>query len=233
MPNSKNTPIKEIVLSISFKEELGLDCFEKFKSKELIQNTFSDIRPGFNANLTSNSPDKPPKTDITYIFKSDPSLGKILLAKRGSFSFHKIKEYEPYENLIKELNEYWSLFEECSQKLTVSLVSLRYINFIKLDEGEVLNDCVTVTTNHPFAEILNNFNQIRFNIDNKSNTDGTVVVTNGIDNNNNGVLLDISISRKFNSKNFKKIEEAFEGMRNYKNDIFNKSITNQTKKKYE
>lgn len=44
-PVLPNTPIKEIIFSISYDEIVDKDCFEKFVNLDFIKNRYSNIKP--------------------------------------------------------------------------------------------------------------------------------------------------------------------------------------------
>src|SRR5690606_11717172 len=159
-----------------------------------------------------------------YIFKSTPLDGKILHVRLGSISYHSIREYVSYNTLMRELDEYWKILQEYSQTLTVSSVSVRYINLVKLDSDETLDDMVTIRTKHPFVRLESELNQIKLDLDSETRTEGIIVVTNSISETRQGVVIDISVNRKFEGNPFKSIEDAFQGMQSWKNELFDKSI---------
>lgn len=233
--NMTTTPIKEIVFSVSFEEILKLSHIEKFRESELVNDRFSEVIPGFDTKITNRDPDTLPNSDVTksgYIFKCGPPCDKILQAKLGSISFHKIRQYQPYDTLIQEFSDYWRLLQENSHMLSVSSIALRYINFVEIDDGESIKDLVSINITHPFQGVLNEFYQLRIMLDEQSQTAGNVVVTNVTQNGKPGVVIDVSINRKISSQQFDDIQEAFSGMRDYKNEIFIKSVTEKTLSKY-
>ncbi len=236
VPQLRTTPVKEIIFTISFANNISLDCLEKFKSHESIKTIFPSSSPGFHTNLKASESDGAPVADIQksgYILRCDPPCNRLIQAKRGQFSFHKTKEYEKYEILIRELNKYWALFQSCSTILNVTNASLRYVNFIRLDEGEDLNELIAINVSHPYREEPSSFVQLRFPVSTNPKIEAKIVVSKGNDGKENGVLLDISLSRSFEKESFKAIEEAFQGMRDIKNQLFFDSITKKTKQKYQ
>jgi uncharacterized protein (TIGR04255 family) len=236
MPDNQTiiiNPIKEIIFGVSFAENISLDCLNKFISIEEIKQTFPVIKPGYNTNLKTTNDGNPPVPDVKkagYILKCDNPCNRILQAKMGLFAFHKTKEYENYENLVYELNGYWEAFQKCTGQLIVTKVSLRYLNFIDTEEKEKNADYLNIITTAPFDNITNDFSQIKFKVDEK--TDAIIVVTNGKDGVKNGIILDLILNRNISNKSFDNIGNAFEGMRYLKNDIFQKIITTKTKEKY-
>ena len=230
-----SNPIKEIIFSISFAESVKLDCLQRFVEIAEIKKAFPIIRPGYNANLEATTDGNPPVTDVQksgYVLKCDEPSNRILQAKVGLLAFHKTKEYQSYEELIPELNFYWEKFQTCTGKLSVTNVSLRYLNFIDIEKDEQIKDFVNIWTESPFEKVKQSFTTLKFTLESDTKTEATIVVTKGKDNEKDGVILDIILNRKIEVKAFEKISEAFGDMREYKNSIFQKCITEKTKNKY-
>ena len=162
----------------------------------------------------------------------DETCNRILKDKLGLFAFHKTKEYESFENLIIELNQYWQMFQLCTGSLKITNISLRYLNFIEIVGNEIISDYLHIVTTSPFGAESNEFVQLKFKAGETPITDAILVVTRGKDGQKKGIILDIILNRKFNSQIFDDINPAFEGMREIKNDIFQKAVTNKTKQKY-
>lgn len=228
-------PIKEIIFSISFSDDIEINCLNKFIELQEIKKAFPTIKPGYKANIKNLNDDKPPVSNVHkagYILKCDEPCNRILQAKLGLFAFHKTKEYETFRNLMSELSHYWSLFQSCTGKLKVTNVSLRYLNFIEIEENENIRDYLKIDVSSPFGPYLNEFIHLKFKIENDQNSDATIVVTKGKDGQKKGIILDIILNKNFDKQIFDLIEFAFEGMREIKNDIFQKAIKVKTKKKY-
>jgi uncharacterized protein (TIGR04255 family) len=230
-----SNPIKEIIFSISFAESVKLDCLQRFVEIAEIKKAFPIIRPGYNANLKATTDGNPPVTDVQksgYVLKCDEPSNRILQAKVGLLAFHKTKEYQSYEELIPELDFYWEKFQTCTGQLSVTNVSLRYLNFIDVEKDEQIKDFVNIWTVSPFDAVKQSFTTLKFNIDGNQKTEATIVVTKGKDQGKDGIILDIILNRKIETKTFEKISDAFGNMRQDKNSIFQKCITEKTKNKY-
>lgn len=228
-------PIKEIIFGISFADNISIERLNEFISVQKIKEAFPVIRPGYNADLKVSNEGNPPTTNVQkagYILKCDEPSNKILQAKLGLFAFHKTKEYENYQNLVSELNDYWITFQQYTGTLKVTNVSLRYLNFIDIDENEDNSDYLTIITKSPFKTIINEFTQLKLKTEQDPNTEATIVATKGKDSGRDGVILDIILNRKVSSCTFEYIDKAFEGMREIKNSIFQKAITDKTRRKY-
>lgn len=230
-----NNPIKEIIFSISFAESIKMECLKRFTEISDIKQAFPVIRPGYNANLKASNDGKPPITDVKksgYVLKCDEPCNRILQAKIGLLAFHKTKEYQSYDELLPELNIYWKHFQDCTGDLSVTSVSLRYLNFIDIIENEEIKDFINIWIESPFNNVNHSFISLKYMDEKDNSTETTIVITKGKDNNKDGVILDIILNRKIDSRSFQTIGQAFEGMRELKNEIFQKCITPITKTKY-
>ncbi|HUH73626.1 MAG TPA: TIGR04255 family protein [Chitinophagales bacterium] len=230
-----SNPIKEIIFSISFAENIKLDCLQNFVEIDEIKKAFPVIRPGYNANLKATSDGTPPVTNVQksgYVLKCDEPYNRILQAKVGLLAFHKTKEYKSYVELILELNSYWEKFQICTGQLIVTNVSLRYLNFIDIDKDEQIKDFVNIWTESPFTEVKQSFTSIKYTLVNDPKTEATIAVTKGKDNKKEGIILDINLNRRIEGKYYENISDAFGDMRELKNSIFQECITEKTKNKY-
>ena len=232
--NMDRTPVQEIILSVSFAENLGMDCLNKFRKLPEVQNTFPHVTEGFHANLSSKVVGSNPIADFQktgYILKCPDPCNRIIHAKRGMFSYHKTKSYEKFNTLLSELDYNWKLFSSCTKELSVTSVSIRYINLIELNEDEEHGDFLTFGIESPF-EFSSYFNQIRFIDPEDDSIWVTVVSSNGMSSTTNGLVLDLLLKREYNDKPFDSIAEAFVGMRDRKNSIFRTLVKDKTIEKY-
>ena len=98
----KNTPIKEIVISASFEENLSDELIDNFKNKFVAATDYIDLGRGFTANFRQEKKGLP-QTSIEvdgFIFKNDKN--KVVNLRRGRVALHKINGYENFEELKKE-----------------------------------------------------------------------------------------------------------------------------------
>ncbi|MCS6283667.1 MAG: TIGR04255 family protein [Dolichospermum sp.] len=230
----KNTPIKEIIFTISFNESVTIEQLDTFKALPEIKEQFPIINEGFNTEVQATGNEAPVAKISTdgYMLQCDPSKPRIIQARRGSFSLHNVGRYETFETLINELKDYWSLLRSCVDSLTVNNLSVRYLNFIET-KGDI-DKLLTIQSKHPFGnDIESNFSQYKFNYDKNNDIITTVITATGRDGDKNGVILDIILNKKIVSgKNIDIIFDSFSDMRAAKNDIFFRSITEYTISKY-
>jgi uncharacterized protein (TIGR04255 family) len=231
------TPIKEIIFSISFNnDKLDEKNISTFTEDAVITHNFHKQR-GYKAELKSEN-QNPPITSVypDGFILTNKAENKLLKVKLGSFSFHKIKEYEKFDSLFSDLKIYWGTFLKHAVNSKITSVSLRYLNFIEAPEKSKLSDWVTITSDNPFTnELLGEFVQIKFNDQYDPLLAVTIVAAKGKDpNGKSGIILDIILSKENPiADNSHDLEIAFNEMRSIKNKIFEKSITTKTKNNYQ
>lgn len=230
-----NTPIKEIIFTVSFNENVDIEYLGNFIKMPHVLNKFPKVTKSYHTNIQRDS-DKAPQATISkdgFILRSSEPEDRILQARRGSFSFHKIKEYEKFPNLLEELESLWIDLESCVGELSVSNISVRYVNFIEKELNENIKDLLTVHLSHPFSSQLNEFYRLNFQYPEEKDVLVNIVCAKAKDNSKDGIILDIILNRALNSeKDTRNIFDSFSKFRSIKNDLFFKCITENTIKKY-
>ena len=213
-----------------------MEKLDIFKSSSEIAKRFPTVGKGFNTQLEAKGNEQPTsKTFLDgYVLRCPPPLSRIIQARRGSFSFHKINGYENFEILIKELYEHWDILVQSVGSLTVNNLSVRYLNFIVINPGEEINDILTIHTTHPFGKAIeSNFLQYKFKYDANPEIDTTVITAKGNEGTQSGIVLDIILNKKIrDEQNKDAFFSYFFDMRKAKNDLFFRSITENTIIKY-
>jgi uncharacterized protein (TIGR04255 family) len=238
----ESTPIKEVIFTISFKENVALEKLQLFKQLPQITEKFPIINTGFQTQLSAKNNEAPvPKVSEVGFIMKDKSNSYIIQAKKGSFAFHKVNGYENFEALLTKLEVYWNDLIKICGDLTILNLSVRYLNLIEKEKDEKISDLLNIVTKHPFGENETNLTQHRFKYDKNPQITITVVTAKPnfvvTDKQNNklkdGVVLDIIINKKIDSNKQIAFDFTnFNEMRTVKNEIFFKSITEKTINKY-
>lgn len=231
MVNKNKNPIKEIVLSISFDSTLDVTKLEEFCRTEEIQKDFSHVAPGYDATLIVDDKPKSEFKHTGYILRSDGEKKEILNLKLGKLSYHILDRYEDFQYILDHLDYYWGVFQRIFGEINVSLVSLRYINLIKITSDEGVEDYIQVEVKAPFKNVYSQF--VNFTIHPKvgdSNIKANVTIANNQDSN---IILDTVLERKVSKKVVKNISDLFFELRPIKNNIFEQLITEKTKQRFE
>jgi uncharacterized protein (TIGR04255 family) len=225
-PILKDTPIKEIILGISYDGIVDLEVFDKISDIECIQNNFKTVIPTEQTSISLNRDLNKAETTIKRegtIFKN--SNGKTLQFKIGSVSLHLVDKYESLEELINELQLYWNSFIEKAGGLSIVNISVRYLNFFPITENEEISDYLKIYPSHPFGSVkVSGFCTIKFELD---ETFVTVASTKGKILDSEGVILDYTLKKDIN-KGKSQFFDDFKKMRETKNKVFFTSITEKT-----
>lgn len=232
----KNPPIREIIFTISFSENVSLEKLDAFKSLPKISKTFTVVDKGFNTEVVANNNEAPvSKTNLDgYLLRSPIVDSRIIQARRGSFALHKYNGYVEFETLITEFFTYWDLLIQCTGDLTVNNISVRYLNFIEKNNQERVEDLITIVTKHPYGETIDNtFTQFKFQYDKKPEIGATIITAKGRIQKIDGIVLDIILNKQITSRQDREfILNSFSDMKAAKNDLFFRSITETAIKKY-
>lgn len=227
-PKLKDTPIKEIIFSISFEEILDRDCLDKFAKNPLIKEKF-EANPIWTQSIrfTNGRKNEVVQNRGGYHFKND---SEILQVRTGSMSYHFLNKYQEYGAIVDELLKYWKLFDCLSKDdLTITSVSVRYINSLEADEE---NPTSRLTQIYPRLssdrDVINFQNFVTFKFQNAPKFTVNVVSTKP---NDEQVLLDITVFNPVDG-DFNEINELFAPLREIKNRAFIDSITAQALIRY-
>ena len=226
-PILDNTPIKEIIFSISYEEIVDKDCFDKFVNLEFIKNKFNDIKPSVTNSIEiTNEGLKHSHDNSGFHLKNK---NEVLQMRMGSISYHFLNSYCEFNTILDSLVKYWTVFDEITKDtLTVSEISVRYINVIEIDEENPASHLVQL---HPKQsddrKILNFQNLLNFTYLKYPDYNINVVSTKPKDE---LVLLDIGVSYKFQEND--NLEDMFRPLQEIKNKAFFDSITAKALIKY-
>jgi len=238
-PTLKSTPIKEIIFTISYSESIPMDTLRKFGEKNEIAKKFTFIGDGFTAKFTLDNQQNEGKASILKdgLILRCTEENKIIQAREGSFSLHKVNDYESFDTLLPEFLRYWETFLTCieSNHLTVNNISLRYLNFIELLEGEKFHDISNIIVVNPFVDDLDKYLvRMQFVDDDYKNVNIGLVTAPIKRELTDGLMLDTILNQSISiDVNNDLLKEYFVVMRVIKNDIFFKTITTNAIKRYQ
>jgi len=224
-PILKNTPIKEVIIGISYDGAVDLELFDKLKDIEEIYRNFDER---ILTEHTDISIRKDEKQEITTkksgLILRNLDEGKMLQFKIGSVSLHLIDRYLPLSQLIDELEKYWNVFIQQNTGATIINISVRYLNFIPFEANDSIKDYLKIHSNSPFEDLkVDDFCRIKFKLD---ETYVNLVSTKGKIANEEGAILDYSLRKEIKSET--NVFEELKNMRKTKNKIFFTSITDKT-----
>ena len=102
-PALLNTPIKEIIFSISYEEIIDSDCIKNYIALNNISSRFNEINPASILEFSEKGV-KETKDFSSYSFKNK---NEVLNLKKGSFSYHYLNEYKDFNHISKNLKSFW------------------------------------------------------------------------------------------------------------------------------
>jgi uncharacterized protein (TIGR04255 family) len=229
-PDLGNTPIKEIIFSVSYREIFDKDCFEKFIKLNLIKSNFPDVKPSVDQEfkLEGNKVSMASNENGFHLRNKN----EVLQLRKGSFSYHHLNGYKNFSQMINTLGKYWESFDSVTKDdLTITDFSVRYINVIETDDENQPTHLVQLYPKQSDDRNIINFqNSIQFNY--KNNPD---YIVNAVSTklNQKGILLDISVKGKTSISNNKiDLIEIFQPLQEIKNKAFFDSITARALLKY-
>ncbi|HKO77678.1 MAG TPA: TIGR04255 family protein [Flavobacterium sp.] len=226
-PILDNTPIKEIIFSISYEEIVDKDCFDNFVNLEFIKNKFEDIKPSVtNSFEITNGGLKHSHDNSGFHLKNK---NEVLQMRMGSISYHFLNNYCEFDTILNSLIKYWTAFDEVTKdRLTISEISVRYINVIEIDENNPASHLVQLYPKQSDdRKILNFQNLVNFTYLKYPDYNVNVVSTKPKEE---LVLLDIGVKYKFQEKD--DLKEKFKPLQEIKNKAFFDSITAKALIKY-
>lgn len=169
-----------------------------------------------------------------YLFRSLEER-KVVQSRIDGFTFNKLKPYENWESFYKEGKGFWELYVSIANPVKVTRIGLRYIN--KIEVPLPFKDFSEYILTNP--EIAPGLPQsvsaffMRLEIPNPD-IDAIAIITQTMDSptqtNKLPLILDINVIKQFDyDKDFVKMWNDFEKLRNYKNEIFFHTTTEKAK----
>ncbi|WP_417369640.1 TIGR04255 family protein [Gelidibacter japonicus] len=222
-----NTPIKEIIFSISYDEIVDKNCFDDFVNIEFIKKYFTDIKPSVtNEFEISNKGVKLSKDNSGFHLKRK---NEVLQMRKGSMSYHYLNEYSDFNDILDTFIKFWKAFDNVTKdNLTISEVSVRYINVLEVDKDNPVSDLVQLYPKQSKDRNIKNFqSSVTFSY---SNCPEYLINAVSTLPKEDLVLLDITISKKIDKKT--DLTESFKPLREIKNRVFFDSITAKALLKY-
>lgn len=156
---------------------------------------------------------------------------QVVQFRLDGYSFSRLKPYSKWEEHFPEVVRLWSLFSNTVSPLRIKRLAIRFINVIEVPRESVLQDYLANYPKPPsHGFVLNNFfDRIELNVPDK---DIYAVVTQALPNSNDpinrSIILDIEVFKEINSQiNETTITNVFQVLRDVKNDVFKKSLTDK------
>jgi uncharacterized protein (TIGR04255 family) len=226
-PNLKNAPIAEAVIQITF-DKTDVDVlshhneFFLWAEKEFpLKEPQYDIGQSENPNLESYS--------FTNIHKN-----KILNISRNSFSLHYVEYYRDWIEFKDDAETYWGVFTNSFKPSQNYEISLRYINIFELSTPLRMEDYFKLGSvgDDDFGYPVHNFLNRYKIFEKESKSFGEIILGKDQSFKHKSkvrIILDIDVSTRYLDSD---IWVKFEKLRQLKNDIFFKIVTDKLIQEY-
>jgi len=239
----KNAPITEAIIDIQVErqENCTIDILGKFG--EAIDKKFDEQkkRTRFEGKIDfgpEKSPNFTQKSEVDGVaFKCNPE-NKIVQARLNGYGFSKLQPYEKWETFVSEAKELWGKYRDLVNPSKVTRIGLRYINRIEIpmpvyDFKEYFLTFPEIAEGLPSA-ISGLFMRLTLP---KPCTDYNAIITQAINQATNQslpIIFDIDVAKtgEFDASS-DEIWTFLAEMREYKNEIFFKSLTEKAKGLFE
>ena len=237
-------PVTEAIFDvrITLPKDFSYTVFEEYYDD--IKNEFPNKEVGveFESSIAFKKDEDPiidtKRGPIGFHFKSTDGK-RIIQFKKNGFTFNKLKPYDNWEVFSGEAKKHFEKFIEICKPVSIDRLGLRYINRLEiplpiLDFQQYITTFPNISSGLP--QVMADF-FMRLVIPEKSEEPSNIaIITQTIDRKALikdilPLIFDIDIYRiiKFGVEDKEKIYKFFEEFRNYKNRIFNESITEKTK----
>lgn len=240
-------PIREAVIDIQVTPPVPLEALkaigarlESLKDKPHKQDELWHQSIGFQLNedgLGSANADRSP-VGYRYAFDNHPY---VLQCQVRGFTFSHLPPYGKWEEMSDIAKELWEIYLEVAKPQTVSRIAVRYINSLPIplpisDFADYLNVPPIVPEELP--QSLASFLQRFVMVDNE--TDTVAVVTQVLEqitqSSKVDILLDVDVSKTYPvgfAPDTAPIWAILEELRNFKNRVFFKFLTEKTIRMFE
>ena len=237
----RNPPITEAVIDI--KTELGtnITLSEMEKVHEKIRDRYptKKVRRRVFGSIEFKD-QEPPRTESKdlgpdgYLFWSNDDR-QVVQYRLDGFTFSRLRPYKDWAAMRSEATPLWNLFLSIAKPVQVTRIALRYINSIEIPVTSFsLDEYITSLPRIPegLSQIIQEF--LSRVVINFPEVDSSAVVTCTSQPpkspTGSSILLDIDVYRHVRlSPESPEIWEILSGLRNLKNDIFSKYLTEKTK----
>jgi uncharacterized protein (TIGR04255 family) len=234
-------PIREAIFTVSFKKEIHIDVLKAFSDLKSIREVYKikkDSAVIQQQIRTKQQKGRPHQANFLiknlqdgYILQPSDKPEKVIQAKREALSFHKIESYADWETLIDEFEDIVTdLVRASIQPIEVKEISVRYINHIKYDVKDSLNEYFNLL---PMAVegVPRNLNSFFLQLGTTQN-ELHAIITETIAKIKEEPLfiIDLKVSKMLGiTLDDESIWSSFDDIRKFKNQLFFSIITDKTK----
>jgi uncharacterized protein (TIGR04255 family) len=234
-------PIVEAIfdVQVTLPDDFVFSDFELFHKR--VRETYKEkkvtkeVSATFTVKKASEPQMKQTERPLGYILRNNDE-GKVVQARVNGFTFSKLKPYSSWDEFSDEAFRLWDEYSKLTKPIKVSRIALRYINKIVLPRSmSKFQEYVKTTPDiaHGLPQAISEmFMRIVMPHPTKSIS---AIVTETIDQKNITdqsipLIFDIDVFELISSRVTKKdLVRKFSALRQYKNTIFEKSLTTKAK----
>jgi len=224
-PQLEDTPIREIIFTITHDDIVAEGCFEKFIALDSINESFKEILPSRLQEFIVNHRGEAEANTLNSGYRLN-GKSEVLNIRLGSFSYHYIAGYKNFVDIQSTLSNYWNeLIKVVKDPIKITSVSVRYINEFPTDDDYRESRIIQVYPKYSSDRKIQAFqNIVSFSYEDQENYDVMIVSTMP---SNKSVLLDITVTNAFDPKDEPKpsLDDSFKPLQEIKNRAFFDSIT--------
>ena len=234
----KNAPIQEAVFDIRVTtvlnqditsyENLGKAFLQGYPKEEKVIKVVGAINVSQEKQNVLSTP-----TVLGSIFSNESGSRKIQIRKDG-FTFNMLRPYTKWEDFSSQAFHYWRIYKENVRPLSVNRIALRYVNKIDLplkdlDFDHYFKNVPKIPEGLP--QIFNGFFlQMQIPCDTTSGINANITQTfQNQGSESIPFLLDIDVFKIIVDDTKADLNTEFEKIRNFKNLIFERAITDKTR----
>jgi uncharacterized protein (TIGR04255 family) len=236
----KNPPVKEAILTLSFRESISFSVIEKLCPNDNFDDRYKLISHVMTAEFEPiNVNDKDEKITTQYKSRKDgiemrSDAGDVLKINTTHLSLHLFQPYKGWEYMAHEFCKLWSKLQKSIPELKISEIRTRYINELKIPaDGSIDLKKYIRLLPQKVEGIFEKINQFFLQIQMKDETGelrGVVTETMVPANSPSGlaILLDITAScQHLPMLHLDHCEQLLRRIRSYKNRMFEGAVTKE------
>ena len=230
-----NPPIKEAVFDFQIR---GGDPFSHTAYQEFLDKNSRYVVAGKVQDINVSAETQPiAKTEVTGYRSSNEDKTQISQFKKTGFSFSRLQPYIGWDKSYEEAMRLWQIYCELRKPQTITRLAVRFINQFQIPDiftkpSEYFNGYIQYD-----KSISPNWNQMSYKLL-LSHNQGikSHIISDALVNQHNlsvNVLLDIDVFSDglvLPAKELSGVEKVFKELREIKNNIFEKNITDKIRK---
>lgn len=237
-----NAPIVEALLDIRVKLPATVTLDQLARFQDGVRDAYPNRRTHFSwqagfqmkpggVSLELNAPTG---GEDGYVFSSADGR-QTAQARRDGFTFNRLKPYDRWESLRDEARRLWNRYREIANPIQIGRAALRYINRIEIPISITNFKEYVLTTPEIAPELPQGMSTFFMRLVIPEQDLGFMAIVTETMEEPKGDLLpfildvDVHKERDFDASDDTVLWNTFERLRDFKNDIFFKSITPRSK----